>query len=116
MKSKKILIVSILVIIIFGVLAASSSVLAVKDPGSWNPVSLSDTSKMEDLVGKIISFVQIIGSAIAVIMIIVLGIKYMVGSAEEKAEYKKTLLPYVIGAICIFAASNIASMVYKFIV
>ena len=36
----------------------------------------------------------------------------MVGSAEEKAEYKKTMIPYLVGAICIFAASTIANVVY----
>ena len=36
------------------------------------------------------------------------------GSAEEKAEYKKTMLPYVIGAILVFAASNIAGLVFNF--
>ena len=41
----------------------------------------------------------------------VIGIKYMMGSAEEKAEYKKTMLPYLIGAIILFAAVNIASYV-----
>ena len=33
------------------------------------------------------------------------------GSAEEKAEYKKTMIPYIIGAILVFAASAIASIV-----
>ena len=37
-----------------------------------------------------------------------------VKSAEEKAEYKKTLLPYIIGAAFVFAASSIATMVYNF--
>ena len=38
----------------------------------------------------------------------------MMGSAEEKAEYKKTMIPYLVGAILIFAASNLASMIYGF--
>lgn len=38
----------------------------------------------------------------------------MMGSAEEKAEYKKTLMPYVIGAALVFAASAIATVVYNF--
>ena len=44
-------------------------------------------------------------------VLVVLGIKYMIGSAEEKAEYKKTMIPYIIGAILVFAASAIASIV-----
>ena len=43
----------------------------------------------------------------------VLGIKYMMGSAEEKAEYKKTFIPYIIGAVLLFAASAFASQLYS---
>ena len=38
----------------------------------------------------------------------------MMGSAEEKAEYKKTMIPYVVGAILLFAATTIANAVYNF--
>ena len=38
----------------------------------------------------------------------------MMGSASEKAEYKKTMIPYLVGAILIFAASTIANVVYQF--
>ena len=37
----------------------------------------------------------------------------MMGSVEEKAEYKKTLLPYVIGASMVFAASSLVSIIYN---
>jgi len=33
------------------------------------------------------------------------------GSAEEKAEYKKTMIPYLIGALILFAAVQIAGAV-----
>ena len=55
-----------------------------------------------------------VGSAAAIVILIILGVKYMMGSAEEKAEYKKTFVPYLIGAVLIFAASNLAGMVYNF--
>ena len=32
---------------------------------------------------------------------------------ERKAEYKKTLMPYVIGAVFVFAASSIAGIIYN---
>ena len=37
----------------------------------------------------------------------------MIGSVEEKAEYKKTLMPFLIGALFVFAASTIASIIYN---
>ncbi len=72
------------------------------------------TSAFDSIGNKIIGMVQAIGTIVSVLIIIVLGIKYMMGSAEEKAEYKKTMLPYLIGAILIFAASTLATMVYNF--
>ena len=36
----------------------------------------------------------------------------MVGSAEERAQYKKTFLPYLVGAVLIFGAANLAQIVY----
>lgn len=62
---------------------------------------------------EILSVVSIIGSAVSIIAMIALGIKYMLGSIEEKAEYKKTLIPYLIGAVCVFGATTIPGIVYK---
>ena len=63
---------------------------------------------------KVVGVLQTIGVVISVIVLIVLGIKYMMGSAEEKAEYKKTMIPYLVGALLIFAASMLANVVYQF--
>lgn len=62
---------------------------------------------------NIVKVVLTIGTVVSVVMLIVLGIKYMMGSVSEKAEYKKTLMPYVIGASLVFAASSIAQLIYS---
>ena len=36
----------------------------------------------------------------------------MMGSVEEKATYKQTLLPYLIGAILLFTGSLIPQLIY----
>ena len=36
------------------------------------------------------------------------------GSAEEKADYKKSLMPYVVGAALVFTASVFAQAIYEF--
>ncbi len=76
---------------------------------------ITASGSMTDLGGKIIGAIQIIGIIIAIVVLLVLGIKYMVGSAEEKAEYKKTMMPYVVGALLIFAASTIVNLLYSVI-
>lgn len=77
--------------------------------------SVSAAGDMTNLAGKIIGVIQILGIIVAVVVLLVLGIKYMVGSAEEKAEYKKTMMPYVVGALLIFAASTIVNILYNVI-
>ena len=76
--------------------------------------SATGTSEVQSLGQNVMGVIQVAGVVIAVIILMVLGIKYMMGSAEEKAEYKKTMIPYLVGAILIFAASTIANVVYKF--
>lgn len=73
------------------------------------------STSMTNLGSKIIGTIQVLGIIIAVVILLVLGIKYMVGSAEEKAEYKKTMMPYVVGALLIFAASTIVNILYNVI-
>ena len=60
---------------------------------------------------QIIGIITTVGVVVAVIVLLILGIKYMMGSASEKAEYKKTMIPYLIGAILIFGASAITKVV-----
>lgn len=72
------------------------------------------STKIQDAGQKIMGVLNTVGVVIAVIILIILGIKYMMGSASEKAEYKKTMIPYLVGAVLIFAASTIANVVYQF--
>lgn len=59
-----------------------------------------------------LTVITTIGIVISVVILIVIGIKYMMGSTAEKAEYKKSLMPYVIGAGILFSASSIAQIIY----
>lgn len=85
-------------------------------PGSWKNQSATKikTTDIKDFSASIINVISIVGSAAAIVTLIILGIKYMMGSAEEKAEYKKTLLPYIIGAAMVFGASVLTGVIYNF--
>lgn len=72
-----------------------------------------EVGTMKTAGNSIVKVISTIGVVVSVVMLIVLGIKYMIGSAEEKATYKKTLMPYVIGAVLVFAASEIAQLIYN---
>ncbi len=85
------------------------------DPNKFS--STKDTKATQAVTNfgdNVLSIVSTGASVLAVIILIVLGVKYMMGSAEEKAEYKKTLLPYFIGAIFVFGAGLISSIIFNF--
>lgn len=114
---KSIKVISILLIALM-MIAIVTPVFAT-DGGAFRP-SQVDTNKVgeeansiKDVGNSITSIIRVVGTIIAVAILIVLGIKYMMGSAEEKAEYKKTLFPYIVGAVLIFAASSLADIVYS---
>ena len=69
---------------------------------------------IQNIGGNVVTIVQVVGIVIAIVILLVIGIKYMIGSAEEKAEYKKTMIPYIVGAAFCFLAPTIANIVYNF--
>lgn len=85
------------------------------DPGSIAEELTGTESGAQESVtnigNQIIGVITTIGVVVAVVVLLVLGIKYMIGSASEKAEYKKTMIPYLVGAILIFGASAITKVV-----
>ena len=84
-------------------------------PGSVIPSTNGNSQKdIRRIGGQIVGTLQSVGTIVSVIILVVIGIKYMIGSAEERAEYKKTMMPYLIGAVLIFASVTIANMVYTF--
>ena len=76
-------------------------------------ISDSEVGDLQPMFEGMLGFVQVIGSAVSVIIIAVVGIKYMWSSVEEKAEMKQTMFYYVIGAILIFTTVNVVSIAYN---
>lgn len=67
-----------------------------------------------NIVGSILTICQVAGSGIAVIMLIVLAIKYMSAAPSDKAEVKKSATIYIIGAVLLFSASGILGIIRRF--
>ena len=115
MKKSTLKIINILAIILC-VIMTSGTILAANDI-QFNSLDNgnANVSQLQTYGAKIVTVIRNVGIVLAVIMLMVIGLKYMMGSAEEKAEYKKTLMPYLIGAVLLFAASGIAQMIKNFI-
>lgn len=82
--------------------------------GEYEPKNETAPTKVTNMIGTIATIIQIIGVVLSVIVIVMLGIKYLVGSAEEKADYKKAMFPFLIGAILIASIGTILRIVINF--
>ena len=114
---KSIKVISTLLLAIMLVTSIAGTVLAVDPNTVLNGLNGNGNVQTNDLTkvgNNIVTIIQVVGIVIAVIVLLVIGIKYMMGSASEKAEYKKTLLPYIIGAAMVFGASVLTGVIYNF--
>ena len=109
MKNKKIIVILIISIILLILLIGNVS--AAINPDDYKPPQITSGGKIATIGNKIIGGIQYLGSIISVIVLVIIGIKYIIGSTEEKAEYKETMIPYIVGAVCVFAISNILSLI-----
>lgn len=115
MKIKKISTICILIVIIL--LNITCSVNATINPDDYKPGDLtaSDYYKPFKFAGTILNAIWIVGVVISVLTVIIIGIKYMVGSVEQKAEYKKTMVPVVVGMVMLFATTTIVGVIYNLV-
>lgn len=119
-KRGKILAILILLISIclISIKCYATVVDPITNPDAYKPSvnEKSNNTKLIEIVNSIIGAVRVLGSAVAVITLMVLGIKYMMASAGEKATYKETMGPYLIGAIMVFTIPNLLGILYDLIV
>lgn len=66
-----------------------------------------DKGSLQNASSSIYNILLICGVIIAVLIGSIMGIKFMIGSVEEKAEIKAALIPFVIGCIVVFGAFGI---------
>lgn len=71
-----------------------------------------DTTTIAQKAANIVATLRNIAAIAAVVIIAILGIKYMLGSVEERAEYKKSFMPLIIGIIVVTLALQIAAMLF----
>lgn len=78
------------------------------EPNPSAPDGISPMAK------TILGAIQWIGYAIAIGMLIYIGIKYVTSAANEKAELKRASVNYIIGAIIIAGAVTICNWAVLF--
>ena len=114
MKRKvKIFSIIMLIIITLSSFMATISYADLINPNDYNPNNMNEEvpEKFTNMVGIIATTIQTIGVILSIIVIGLLGIKYMTGSVEEKADYKKSMIPFLIGTVLIVAVGTIIRIV-----
>lgn len=71
-------------------------------------------TSVTNVIGAIINIAQIVGTGVAIIMLIVLAIKYISAAPGDKADIKKHAVVYIVGAIVLFAATGILQIIKNF--
>ena len=66
----------------------------------------------QESISTILGIVQMVGIAIAIAMIMYVGIKFMSSSYGKKADAKETLIPVLIGAALLALAPTIVKWVF----
>lgn len=69
---------------------------------------------MYDTGNIILGIFQYIGAGVAVIATLVLAIRYMYSSPNEKADIKSKLIPFIIGGVLVFGAVSLVKIAETF--
>ena len=112
-KTVKIITVVLLAIILISVTSNVFAEGAIKPGDLSGKVSYGDSSDLQSKAGQIMGMIRNIAVIASVIILMVLGVKYMLGSVEEKAEYKKSFIPLIVGIVLVVSATAIAAFIFN---
>ncbi len=76
--------------------------------------SVSGNDGIIGAIKSIVGLLQLTGSGIAIIVVTLLGVKYILASPSEKADVKKSIMPIIIGCVLLFGAVNLAAAIADF--
>ena len=114
------ILIRILVLFILSMMLVMQTTYAVDDiieagggfikKGEQQQQAIQD-SQIKTVSDQIYNILLAIGTVIAGIIGAILGIQFMVGSMDEKAKVKESLIPFVIGCVIIFGAFGIWKLI-----
>ena len=116
-KIKKIFV--ILFVMFFAVAIINTKILA-NDNFDFNAFNenVTQAANVTKLVNNTaitaISVARIVGVTIAIVILLVIAMKYMISAPGDRADIKKHAIHYVIGAFILFAVTGILSILDTF--
>jgi hypothetical protein len=70
-------------------------------------------SEAQGIIDKLLSYVNLVGTAAFIIVTAYLGIKYMYGSIESRASIKESMVTLLVAALFFFGWNSIWNIVYQ---
>ena len=68
------------------------------------------------LTRKVLEILQLIGIAVGLVMIVIIGIKSIISAGgKDRPDIKNVVIDYVFGAICIFGATGILTSIQQLV-
>ena len=81
--------------------------------GNYIPTEQDVPSEIGDMASVVLTVITNIGMILSILILAILGVKYMLGSLEERADYKKDLVPYLIGVGLLFGITTIVKILQQ---
>ncbi len=108
--------IKILILLLVFIFLFQTMVLATNPFDQINPVApdAGTLTEMNSFRNKLYTIFQIVGTGLAVIGLIILGIKYVYSAPNERADVKKYAIVYVVGAVLFFGAIGIVELLKGF--
>ena len=107
-------IVCIVINLLYMNISLSASLTTI-DPSDYRPSnpSTDDSAEVIYKVKIVLGAIRNISAVVSVIVLMIIGFKYMLGSVEQRANYKATLVPYIIGCILAVSGTSLVSFIYN---
>lgn len=68
---------------------------------------------LSTVAGTVINWLWGISIIVAIVVVMVIGLKFIIGSTQEKAEYKKSLIPLVVGVVLVVFATTLVKFLFS---
>lgn len=115
---KTLKVIFIIAVMLFGLLGVSQNISFAEkaDVGGTlenvNSAKGGDIGEAATIGGNIVNWIWGISIVVAVVVVMITGLKFIVGSTQEKAEYKKSLIPLVVGVLILVFATTIVKVLF----
>lgn len=113
-KMKKIISMLLIMMLVIFMVHISYAITGEDLVGSFNgntQEGKDGVTILQKVIGPVLNVVRIVATGISIFMVTFLGIKYMIAAPTEKAELKKNLITFTIGAVVVVMAVNLLGII-----